>query len=322
MRCGARRGARASASRIARPEALPAGRPWTGGGVALASRPAGRQRRVQAEFRARACAPASRPRDRDHVLSHRAGGPHQYRAPRAGERSLDYARRHGGGIAYGGARQRSGFRRRGRTTGGDGRQEHGPVEHGRARDARRRAACHRLGARAGDPVEPRVPSGPGERGTNMTPVRVLLADDHALVRAGIRALLEGLEGVAVVAEAGNGGEVLGLARKHRPDVVLLDISMPGIGGLEASAQPKQVVEGYVQRVGAEQPAADHLTPRQRQVLQLIAEGLSTKEIAYRLELSVKTVETHRAQLMERLQIRDIAGLVKYAIRNGLVSSEK
>ena len=217
----------------------------------------------------------------------------------------------------------------------------------------------------------------------MTPVRVLLADDHVLVRAGIRALLEGLEGVVVVAEAGDGGEVLELARKHRPDIVLLDISMPGIGGLEASAQlkqelpevrvvmlsmhaneeyvlqalragavgymlkdsataelelalqavmqgetylsppiSKQVVEGYVQRVGAEQPAADHLTPRQRQVLQLIAEGLSTKEIAYRLELSVKTVETHRAQLMERLQIRDIAGLVKYAIRNGLVSSEK
>ena len=217
----------------------------------------------------------------------------------------------------------------------------------------------------------------------MTPVRVLLADDHALVRAGIRALLEGLEGVTVVAEAGNGSEVLELARKRRPDVVLLDISMPGLGGLEASALlkqelpqvrvvmlsmhaneeyvlqalragavgymlkdsataelelalqavmqgetylsppiSKQVVEGYVQRVGAEQPAADHLTPRQRQVLQLIAEGLSTKEIAYRLELSVKTVETHRAQLMERLQIRDIAGLVKYAIRNGLVSSEK
>lgn len=217
----------------------------------------------------------------------------------------------------------------------------------------------------------------------MTPVRVLLADDHALVRAGIRALLEDLEGVTVVAEAGNGSEVLELARKHRPDVVLLDISMPGLGGLEASAQlrqelpevrvvmlsmhaneeyvlqalragaagymlkdsataeleraleavmqgetylsppiSKQVVEGYVQRVGAEQPAADNLTPRQRQVLQLIAGGQSTKEIAYRLELSVKTVETHRAQLMERLQIRDIAGLVKYAIRSGLVSSEK
>ncbi|HTF14444.1 MAG TPA: response regulator transcription factor [Burkholderiales bacterium] len=217
----------------------------------------------------------------------------------------------------------------------------------------------------------------------MTSVRVLLADDHALVRAGIRALLEGLEGVTVVAEAGNGSEVLELARKHLPDVVLLDISMPGLSGLEASAQlkqelpevrvvmlsmhaneeyvlqslragaagymlkdsataelelalqavmrgesyfsppiSKQMVEGYVQRVGAEQPAADNLTPRQRQVLQLIAGGHSTKEIAYHLELSVKTVETHRAQLMDRLQIRDIAGLVKYAIRNGLVSSAK
>lgn len=217
----------------------------------------------------------------------------------------------------------------------------------------------------------------------MTSVRVLLADDHALVRAGIRALLEDLEGVTVVAEAGNGSEVLELARKYRPDVALLDISMPGLGGLEASAQlkqelpevrvvilsmhaneeyvlqalragaagymlkdsataelelalqavmqgetyfsppiSKQMVEGYVQRVGAEQPVADNLTPRQREVLQLIAGGHSTKEIAYHLELSVKTVETHRAQLMERLQIRDIAGLVKYAIRNGLVSSAK
>ena len=217
----------------------------------------------------------------------------------------------------------------------------------------------------------------------MTSARVLLADDHALVRAGIRALLESMDGVTVVAEAGNGSEVLELARAHRPDIVLLDISMPGLGGLEASVQlkqelpevrvvmlsmhaneeyvlqalragaagymlkdsatgelelamkavmqgetylsppiSKQVVEGYVQRVGSEQPAADNLTPRQRQVLQLIAEGHSTKEIAYRLELSVKTVETHRAQLMDRLHIRDIAGLVKYAIRNGLVSAAK
>ncbi len=82
------------------------------------------------------------------------------------------------------------------------------------------------------------------------------------------------------------------------------------------------MEGYVQRVGAEQPAPDNLTPRQRQVLQLIAEGHSTKEIAFRLELSVKTVETHRAQLMERLQIHDIAGLVRYAIRSGLISAAK
>ena len=217
----------------------------------------------------------------------------------------------------------------------------------------------------------------------MIPVRVLLADDHALVRAGIRALLQDLEGVTVVAEAGNGADVLELARTHRPDVVLLDISMPGLSGLDVSAQlerelpevrvvvlsmhaneeyvlqalragavgymlkdsataelelalkavmqgetylspriSKQVVEGYVQRVGADQPASEKLTPRQREVLRLIAEGHSTKEIAHRLELSVKTVETHRAQLMERLQIRDIAGLVKYAIRNGLVTIGK
>ena len=217
----------------------------------------------------------------------------------------------------------------------------------------------------------------------MSPVRVLLADDHKLVRAGIRALLESLQGVSVVAEAGNGGEVLSLAREHRPDVVLLDISMPGLNGLDASMQLKhdlpevrvimlsmhaneeyvlqalrsgaagymlkdsataelelalkavtqgetylsppisrQVVEGYVQRVGSEQAGTENLTPRQRQVLQLIAEGHSTKEIAFRLELSVKTVETHRAQLMERLQIRDIAGLVKYAIRSGLASAAK
>ena len=78
----------------------------------------------------------------------------------------------------------------------------------------------------------------------------------------------------------------------------------------------------MQRVGSEQAGTENLTPRQRQVLQLIAEGHSTKEIAFRLELSVKTVETHRAQLMERLQIRDIAGLVKYAIRSGLASAAK
>jgi DNA-binding NarL/FixJ family response regulator len=218
----------------------------------------------------------------------------------------------------------------------------------------------------------------------MNPVRILLADDHALVRAGIRALLVGnLDSVMVVAEAANGREALELARIHKPDVVLLDISMPDLSGLAVSAQlkqempevrvimlsmhaneeyvlqalragasgyllkdsataelelalkgvmqgetylspriSKQVVDGYVQRVGADQSSPDLLTPRQRQVLQLIAEGHSTKEIAYRLELSVKTIETHRAQLMERLQIRDIAGLVKYAIRYGLVSTGK
>src|SRR5207248_2343175 len=128
---------------------------------------------------------------------------------------------------------------RGRAAACDGGQQHGAAEHGRTRYACGGAARDRLGSLAGDAVEPYAPSGAGRRGTSMIPVRVLLADDHALVRAGIRALLESLEGVTVVAEAGTGSEVLELARKHHPDVVLLDISMPGLGGLEASALLKQ-----------------------------------------------------------------------------------
>jgi DNA-binding NarL/FixJ family response regulator len=85
---------------------------------------------------------------------------------------------------------------------------------------------------------------------------------------------------------------------------------------------KQVVESYVLRPGSDRAHAEQLTPRQREVLQMIAEGLSTKEIAYRMGVSVKTVETHRTQLMERLEIHDVAGLVRYAIRIGLISAEK
>ncbi len=212
----------------------------------------------------------------------------------------------------------------------------------------------------------------------MTPIRVLLADDHALVRAGMRSLLKAMAQVEVVGEAASGEEALELAARERPDVVLMDIAMKGMSGLEAAArlrerQPevrvvilsmhageeyvlkalragavgyllkdaatgelelalrsvmrgeswfspavsRQVVEGYVQRVGGE-PVADALTARQREVLKLVAGGKSTKEIAYALNLSVKTVETHRAQIMERLGIRDVAGLVRYALRTGLV----
>ena len=210
------------------------------------------------------------------------------------------------------------------------------------------------------------------------PIRVLLADDHALVRAGMRSLLGGMSQVQVVAEAASGEEALQLAERERPDVVLMDIAMKGMTGLEAAARlrerspevrvvilsmhsgeeyvlqalragavgyllkdaatgelelalrsvmrgeswfspavSRQVVEGYVQRVGGE-PGADVLTARQREVLRLVAGGKSTKEIAYDLNLSVKTVETHRAQIMERLGIRDVAGLVRYALRTGLV----
>lgn len=215
----------------------------------------------------------------------------------------------------------------------------------------------------------------------MAPLRILLVDDHKLVRAGIRSLLREIEGVEVVAEASDGAEALLLAERERPDVVLMDIAMKGMNGLDAAARlrerlpaakvvilsmhtseeyvllalragaaaylikdsatselelalqsvmrgetylspaiSRQVVERYVQRVG-EGAAADPLTPRQREVLKRIAEGGSTKEIAFELNLSVKTVETHRAQIMERLGIRDVAGLVRYAMRTGLVPPE-
>jgi DNA-binding NarL/FixJ family response regulator len=209
-------------------------------------------------------------------------------------------------------------------------------------------------------------------------IRVLLADDHSLVRAGIRSLLGAMAEVEVIAEAASGEEALELAASAKPDVVLMDIAMKGITGLEAAARlrerhpairvvilsmhsgeeyvlqalragaagyllkdaatgelelalrsvmrgeswlspavSRQVVEGYVQRSGGE-AAPEVLTARQREVLRLVAVGKSTKEIAFLLNLSVKTVETHRSQIMERLGIRDVAGLVRYALRTGLV----
>jgi DNA-binding NarL/FixJ family response regulator len=214
-------------------------------------------------------------------------------------------------------------------------------------------------------------------------IRLLLADDHTLVRAGIRAILSSFDGVQVVAETGNGLEVMRLIEMHRPDLVLLDIAMPGLNGLEVAAQiaqtfpqvrviilsmyineeyvlralqsgaagyllkdadtaelelavravargetylssivSRRVIDDYLQRVSGEPGPAVRLTPRQRQVLQLIAEGRTTREIAGKLDISVKTVETHRVQLMDELDIHDIAGLVRYAIRIGLVSPEQ
>jgi DNA-binding NarL/FixJ family response regulator len=214
-------------------------------------------------------------------------------------------------------------------------------------------------------------------------VRVLLADDHTLVRAGIRALLQSIEGVEVVAESGDGREALELIARHRPDVALLDIAMPGMNGLEIAkritresprtrvvilsmhADPsyvqqalragaagyllkgaavselplalrsvmlgetyltpkvsKHVVDGFL-REGEGEPGPLHgLTKRQCEILQLIAEGHPTKEIAVILDVSIKTVETHRARLMDRLDIHDVPGLVRFAIRAGLVSSDE
>jgi len=213
----------------------------------------------------------------------------------------------------------------------------------------------------------------------MTTIRIILADDHTLVRAGFRALFQSIEGIEVVAEASDGREALRLIGVHQPDIILMDIAMAGLNGLEAAARvvqefphvrvvmlsmhaneeyvlqalragamgyllkdasvtelelaikavvrnetylspavSKHVVE-YVQRIGGEPNSLERLTARQREILQLIAEGRTTQEIAGTLNISVKTVESHRAQLMERLDIHDVAGLVRYAIRMGVVT---
>lgn len=216
----------------------------------------------------------------------------------------------------------------------------------------------------------------------MSAIRVVLADDHALVRAGIRALLEKLPGIEVVGEAGNGRQALELIKASSPNLILLDISMAELGGLEALPRivkdfpaakvlilsghaneeyvlralrcgaagymvkeaaaeelelaikavtqgktylsplvSRTVVESYLNRAAGDEGPIEQLTQRQREVLQLIAEGRNTKEIAGTLDISVKTVEAHRLQLMARLNIHDVAGLVRYAIRSGLVSSD-
>ena len=216
----------------------------------------------------------------------------------------------------------------------------------------------------------------------MKPVRVLLADDHALVRAGLRELLQKLPDVDVVAEANDGREALALVKSALPNLVLLDITMKGLTGLEAAERiikdfpgvkvimlsmhaneeyvlrslragvhgyiikdaamvelelaikavvagdtylspniSRSVIDNYLDRTNGKSSPLEQLTPRQREILQLIAEGQSTKEIAYTLKLSVKTVETHRAQLMDRLEIYDVAGLVRYALRVGLIAPE-
>lgn len=220
-------------------------------------------------------------------------------------------------------------------------------------------------------------------------MRVVLADDHNLVRAGIRALLERMPDVQVVGEASDGRQALALILQEKPDLALLDIGMPELNGLEAAERiareaprtrlvmlsmhsnesyvaqalrlgvvgyllkdacvdelpvllravergesylspgiSKQVVDALRARLNGSGGAGGEtgspallLTPRQREILQLVAEGKSTKEIAADLGVSIKTVETHRAQMMDRLGIHDVPGLVRYAIRFGLVSPE-
>jgi DNA-binding NarL/FixJ family response regulator len=215
---------------------------------------------------------------------------------------------------------------------------------------------------------------------NMKQIELLIADDHTLLRDGMRALLESTERIKVLAEANDGIEVMELLKKHQPDIVLMDIGMPRMNGLDATKlitqnysdirvlilsmhaneeyalralragaagyilkearkqellhaietvasggtylSPKvsqHVIENYVQSVGANKSPLEKLTPRQRETLKLIAEGRSNREIASMLDLSIKTVETHRTQLMERLDIHDVAGLVRFAIKSGLAT---
>ena len=213
----------------------------------------------------------------------------------------------------------------------------------------------------------------------MNNLRILLVEDHALVRAGMKALLQKIEGTEVVADMGDGLEAVKYVQTDTPDLVLMDIAMPGLNGLDATARivkespttrvillsmhaneeylrqalqvgasgyllkgaelaelelalktvargeryltpavAKYAIEAY--REKSEGPAGPlaKLSMRQREILQLIAEGQTTKDIAHRLNLSVKTVETHRSQLMERLDIHDVPGLVRFAMRVGLI----
>jgi DNA-binding NarL/FixJ family response regulator len=214
----------------------------------------------------------------------------------------------------------------------------------------------------------------------MNSIRVLLADDHSLFRAGVQALLTHIEGVEVVGEADTGRKALEMIKSCTPDVVLMDIAMPEMNGLETAARiskeypkvrvimlsmhageeyvmqalragasgyllkdaatselelavravargetyltptiSKRVIDDYLMRTTGTHGPIDQLTKRQREILQLIAKGYTSKEMAQMLNLSPKTIETHRTQLMKQLDIHDVAGLVRYAIRVGLVT---
>jgi DNA-binding NarL/FixJ family response regulator len=218
----------------------------------------------------------------------------------------------------------------------------------------------------------------------MTPLRILVVDDHAVVRRGVRALLEGHPGWEVCGEAGTGREAVEKAGRLKPDIVVLDLSLPELNGLEATRQilresprtevlvltmhhseelaqqvlqagargyilksdagesliaavetlvrrepfltprlAELVLERYVRGPGGQEgelAAGVLLTPREREVVLLVAEGRSSKMIASALGISVKTVETHRTNVMRKLRLRSVSELVRYAIRNGLVEA--
>jgi DNA-binding NarL/FixJ family response regulator len=216
----------------------------------------------------------------------------------------------------------------------------------------------------------------------MRPIRILLADDHALFRAGLHALLERITDFEIVAEANDGRRALRLIQDKQPDVVLMDIMMPELNGLDATARAaskfpnthvvilsmsadqefvvqalqagaagyllknvtpeelelairaaargeiylcsaisRHIVDGCLAQSKVTASSPRQLTLRQREVLQLVAEGCTTKVIAKKLGISVKTAESYRAELMEALDIHDVAGLTRYAIRTGLITPD-
>jgi DNA-binding NarL/FixJ family response regulator len=216
----------------------------------------------------------------------------------------------------------------------------------------------------------------------MNTIRVLLADDHELVRAGFSALLRELR-IEVVAEASNGNEALSLIELHQPAVVLMDISMPGLNGLETTARAlsqwptvriiilsifgngeyvrealragaagyllknsstvelelaikaalrgqiylspavaKFIAQDYISPRSNQTASLQHLSPRQLEIMQLLARGYSRKEISEKLNISVRTFDTYRTQLIEQLEIPKGAGLVRYAIQLGLITPEE
>ena len=214
-------------------------------------------------------------------------------------------------------------------------------------------------------------------------IKILLADDHKIIREGLRSLIEKQSGMEVVAEADNGRDAVQLAGELRPDVVIMDITMPDLNGIDATKQiihyapgvkvialsvhsdrrfvtgileagasgyllkdcafeelaaairavvqnkdyldsriTSLVIKDYVRRLSEAESSAEFvLTSREREVLQLLAEGRSTKQIASSLHLSLQTVETHRRNIMEKLKVNSVAELTKYAIREGLTSLE-
>ena len=218
----------------------------------------------------------------------------------------------------------------------------------------------------------------------MKKIRVVVADDHTILRQGIKALLDNQEEIEVVGEAKDGREAIKAIEELSPDVILMDIAMPGLNGLEATRRikkkfpmtkvvvltmhtneeyifqilnagadgylvketafqdlisainsvhrgeafmspsiSKKVMTDYIQRAqGEEKVGFDTLTTREREILQLVAEGNSNKKIAEVLFISPKTVETHRAHIMDKLNIHDRAGLIKYAIRKGMINLDK